>query len=115
MPASPFHGIFFNPSDSNHARIRKILSPGFSEKAIRERQDIIQSYVTLLIQKLRERSGNPVDILELFECTGVDVSTRLAFGKSIDALWVTSGFERLLFDCRLTMATERLQKYRKSW
>lgn len=86
MPASPFHGIFYNPSDSNHARIRKILSPGFSEKAIRERQYIIQSYVTLLMQRLRESAEKPIDILELFECAGVDVSTRLAFGKSVDAL-----------------------------
>jgi len=88
MPPSPngFYGIFQNPSDADHSRIRKILSPGFSEKAIREKQDIFQGYITLLVQTLQQGAGKPVDILSLFDCVGADVSGRLAFGQDFQAM-----------------------------
>jgi cytochrome P450 len=51
------YGLFHNPSDAEHAQIRKLLSTGFSEKAIRDREGIIQGYISLLIERFRERAG----------------------------------------------------------
>ena len=82
------YGIFSNPSDTEHNRIRKLLSPGFSEKAIREKEYLIQSYVSLLIERLREKAsaGERVDMNWWLDCLGADTAGHLAYGESFHAL-----------------------------
>ncbi|KAH9209845.1 cytochrome P450, partial [Leptodontidium sp. 2 PMI_412] len=82
------NGLFHNPSDAEHAQIRKLLSTGFSEKAIRDREGIIQGYISLLIERFRERAerAEKVDVTWWFDCLGADLAGKLGYGESFGAL-----------------------------
>lgn len=56
--------IFAAPSP-RHGELRRLLSHGFSEKALRAQESIIQSYLDLFIARLRSLSekGGPIDIV----------------------------------------------------
>lgn len=47
---------------------------------------MVLSYVDLLIQRLRENSGKPQDLMALFNWTTFDLIGDLAFGESFDCL-----------------------------
>jgi cytochrome P450 len=79
--------IFSDPNHTTHAQKRKILSPGFSDKAMRDREEAVQSYVSLVMLGLRETpTGEQTDLLKWFDCLGIDVVSRLSFGESFHAL-----------------------------
>ncbi|KAH7413024.1 cytochrome P450 [Cadophora sp. MPI-SDFR-AT-0126] len=82
------YGVFHNPSDADHARIRKLLSTGFSEKAIRDRESIIQGYISTLIRKLIEKAdmGEKLDATWWFDCLGADIAGHFGYGESFNAL-----------------------------
>ena len=54
-----------NANDRDHTRFRKALSHGFSERALREQEGLIQGYVDLLVGKLKgvAREGKEVDLV----------------------------------------------------
>ena len=91
-----------------HTRIRKLISRGFSEKALQEQEAFIQTYTRLLIDKLQAhaKAGRSVDIGEYIQFATVDIAGDLIFGEPFDCLareeahqWVkvTFGFfKRLL-------------------
>lgn len=56
--------IFAAPS-KRHGELRRLLSHGFSEKALRSQETIIQYYLDLLVARLRKLSekGEPIDIV----------------------------------------------------
>lgn len=56
--------IIFAPAH-RHGQLRRLLSHGFSEKALRFQEPIIQGYLDLFIRRLRDLSakGNDVDIV----------------------------------------------------
>ena len=41
--------------------MRKVLSPGFTQRALKSQEPIIQKYVGLLIERLREQTNGKVD------------------------------------------------------
>jgi cytochrome P450 len=41
-----------------HGRIRRFMDPAFSEKAALQQESILQSYVSILLNKLRDRSSS---------------------------------------------------------
>ena len=51
------HSIL-SANDADHARYRRLLSHAFSEKALRQQEDLIQSYIALLVQRLRTRASS---------------------------------------------------------
>ena len=59
------HSII-NANDKDHARFRKALSHGFSERALREQEGLIKSYVDLLVEKLRgvAKAGGEADMVK---------------------------------------------------
>ncbi|RDL42248.1 uncharacterized protein BP5553_02227 [Venustampulla echinocandica] len=96
------HGLLGEPDDSKHARMRRNLSHGFSEKALRDQEPIIKSYVDLLIQRLHENSKEPVDVVKWFNFITFDIIGDLTFGESFECLktsqvhfWVQSIFLHL--------------------
>lgn len=101
--------------NTSHARIRKLLSRGFSETALREQENFIQTYVRLLIDTLHThaQARRPVDIGEYIQFATVDIAGDLIFGEPFDCLsrqeahqWVkvTFGFfKRLLTIAAWTM------------
>lgn len=58
------YSIFAAPSD-RHRNLRRLLSHGFSEKALRSQEVIIQDYLDLFIRRLRDLSatGQTIDIV----------------------------------------------------
>ena len=46
-------------NDTDHARIRRLLSHAFSEAALREQEPLLNSYFDLLVNKLYSRSQEP--------------------------------------------------------
>ena len=82
-----------NPED--HARIRKLLSHGFTEHALKTQEPIVQKYVDLLIERLCERAAAPeavngngavLDIVPWLNYTTFDIFGDLGFGESFDCL-----------------------------
>ena len=54
-PVNGVHSIVSTPNP-DHSRMRRLLSHAFSEKALREQEPLLQSYVDTLMQKLREQT-----------------------------------------------------------
>ena len=98
-----------DPAD--HQRMRKLLDHGFSEKALAEQEPIVQSYVNLLIKRLREcatangkSEGGVVDIVKWYNFTTFDIVGDLGFGEPFDCLkngtyhtWVATIFTHFKF------------------
>ncbi|KAJ6016850.1 hypothetical protein N7451_000229 [Penicillium sp. IBT 35674x] len=77
-------------SESEHARLRKILAPGFSEKYAMEQEPFIQSYVDKLFEKLNGLLQNDktstVDVVEWLNYLAFDVIGDLTWGSSFGCL-----------------------------
>ncbi|KAH7071327.1 cytochrome P450 monooxygenase-like protein [Paraphoma chrysanthemicola] len=91
-------------NDRDHVRIRRLLNYAFSEQALRSQESIINSYITLLISKLKRRAsqGNSVDIVKYLNFTTFDITGDLSFDESFGALeseehneWVATLFTML--------------------
>ncbi len=46
-------------NEKDHARFRRLLAHAFSEKALRDQEPILQTYVSLLISRMHELSNGP--------------------------------------------------------
>ena len=70
----------------NHGRQRRLLAHGFSEKALREQESIINKYIDLLISRLHQRCSDPVDMTEWYNWTTFDIIGDLSFGEPFGCL-----------------------------
>ncbi|KAI4213867.1 MAG: hypothetical protein LQ351_003562 [Letrouitia transgressa] len=81
-----------NANDADHSRFRRLLSHAFSENALRQQEPLLQSYVDLLISKLREQvtasttSAAKIDLVKWFNFVTFDISGDLSFGESFQSL-----------------------------
>lgn len=68
--------------------MRRNLSHAFSDKALRQQETLIQSYVDLLVHRLSEKAqkGNDVDIMRWYNYTTFDIITDLSFGEPLYCL-----------------------------
>jgi cytochrome P450 len=59
-----------------HGRLRKIFSHAFSEKALREQEDIVHEYVDMFIERIGEygQGKNGIDMVKWYNFTTFDVS-----------------------------------------
>ncbi|KIN00076.1 hypothetical protein OIDMADRAFT_55967 [Oidiodendron maius Zn] len=78
-------------NEADHSRQRRLLSHAFSDKALREQEVLIRSYVDLLISKLREittagNSGVKIDLVRWYNYTTFDMIGDLTFGESFGCL-----------------------------
>lgn len=75
-------------SRERHARLRKILSHGFSAKAMMDQEPIFQHYVNLLIDRLHTAcETNPVqDIISWYNWVTFDIIGDLTFGEPFGCL-----------------------------
>lgn len=85
-----------------HARHRRTLAHAFSDKALREQEPLIKQYVDLLMQRLREKNGEKLDLTAWFNYCTFDLIGDLAFGESFNCLrdsqyhpWITLIFSNL--------------------
>jgi cytochrome P450 len=77
--------------DTDHHRIRRLISHAFSEKALREQEPLLQAYVGTLINRLSDQVkagwGNAVvDLVKWYSWTTFDIVGDLGFGESFDCL-----------------------------
>ncbi|KAI1183022.1 cytochrome P450 [Nemania serpens] len=69
---------------SHHARVRRVLSPAFSEKALRAQEPLLQQYADLAIARCRQ--ATQLDLAQLFNFTTFDIMADFAFGESLHML-----------------------------
>ena len=94
-PQSPKGGPYtlISADEPTHARLRRALSPAFSEKALREQNEVVEKYARLMINKLRSivAADAPngeviVDLMDWFNYAAFDIVGDLSFGESFDCL-----------------------------
>ena len=79
-----------DPAD--HERMRRLLDHGFTPRALKAQEPIIQSYVELLITKLKAHAavggaeGVVLDIVRWYNFTTFDIVGDLGFGEPFDCL-----------------------------
>lgn len=90
-----------HPSDEQHARLRRIFSPAFSEQALRRQAGMLTRYADALVARIRADSeaGGAVDVVRVFNYATFDITTELVFGESLGMLadgeyvpWVANVF-----------------------
>ncbi|KFA77429.1 hypothetical protein S40288_03084 [Stachybotrys chartarum IBT 40288] len=104
----PAHPTIIDATREHHSKIRRLISNGFSDKSMRQQENVLASYVKLFIEGLRKNSPGPVDLVEWYNLTGkfttFDIIGHLAFAESFDCLtsskyhpWVSMIFSTLNF------------------
>lgn len=89
--------------DDDHARMRKVFAPAFSNRALKQQEPLFLKYVDLLVTKLkeglREDSNQKFDLVRLYNFTSFDIMGDLTFGEPLYMLekaqydpWVTAIF-----------------------
>ncbi|KAH9219182.1 putative cytochrome P450 [Leptodontidium sp. 2 PMI_412] len=76
--------------DADHARMRKLLSHAFSDSALRQQEDLLTPYFSLLVTRLKEQIDGPnagkVDIKNWYNFLTFDIIGDMSFGESFHAL-----------------------------
>lgn len=94
----------FRADNVAHARQRKLVSHAFSDKALREQEDLLKGYARLLVKKLTETvaKDGQVDIVSWYNFTTFDIMADLTFGEPLQLLegsqytpWVRAFFDHL--------------------
>jgi cytochrome P450 len=78
-----------NGNYEEHARYRRLYSPGFSLRSLREQEPMIQGYVNMFINGLVracEHGETPVDMVQWFNWVTFDIIGDLAFGEPFGCL-----------------------------
>lgn len=78
-----------NGNHEEHARYRRLYSPGFSARSLREQEPLIQTYVHMFIDGLMRActdGESVVDMVQWFNFVTFDIIGDLAFGESFGCL-----------------------------
>lgn len=107
--------ILSTPSNADHSRYRRLLSSGFSERAIRDQEAVLKTYIDLLIQGLHQRAKEgPQDMVAWFNWTTFDVIGDLTFDRPFDCLRNQAYHEWIPFvsgGVKATMIRSELARY----
>jgi cytochrome P450 len=71
--------------DVNHARQRRLVSAGFSDRALKEQEALLKKYVDVLIDKLRN-SQTKANMTDWFNFTVFDIMADLTFAEPLHLL-----------------------------
>lgn len=69
-----------------HARVRRLFSPGFSDRALKQQEPLFRKYTDLLASKLLHLAGQPVDVTVMTNLTTFDIMAELTFGEPLGLL-----------------------------
>ncbi|RAL15170.1 cytochrome P450 [Aspergillus homomorphus CBS 101889] len=74
--------------EDEHPRLRHMLAPAFSTKALQEQETILQRNVDLLIGQMHDRAArnDTVDLKTWYNFTSFDIVGDFAFGQSFGSL-----------------------------
>ncbi|KAK7398545.1 hypothetical protein QQX98_012093, partial [Neonectria punicea] len=100
-----FETTILGANREDHRRFRRILSSGFSAKAMQDQQPLMMKYVDLLLQRLHENCDDgkkALDLVSWYNFTTFDIIGDLAFGQSFGCLdnsnyhpWVSLIFQSI--------------------
>ncbi|KAJ6150089.1 hypothetical protein N7471_001288 [Penicillium samsonianum] len=113
-PAGGVNGMANTPSDTDHARMRRELVSGFSERSVRAQENLLTRHISQLVVRLRERvldtqkegpGTREANMSLLLNATTYDIITDLTFGESANTLeqetdWI--GFVMPMVKARIT-------------
>ena len=88
-PVPPIGSNIIVANDVDHSRYRKTLSHAFSEKALAQQEDLLQGYIDLLINRLKEvilTDRTAQDLSKWYNWTTFDVIADLIFGEPFGCL-----------------------------
>jgi len=89
-------------NNADHARIRRLLAHAFSDRALREQEDIMKQYIDLFMERITEaaNAGEALDMVSWYNFTTFDIIGDLAFGEPFGSLnkgvlhpWIRMIFE----------------------
>ncbi|KAJ3579139.1 hypothetical protein NPX13_g1417 [Xylaria arbuscula] len=85
---------------AHHSRLRRVLSPPFSEKALKAQEPLLQKYVNLVVARGREMYE--LDMTEMMNFAMFDIMAEFAFGESLNMVesgqysdWVAKVFNSI--------------------
>lgn len=87
--------------NESHAQQRKLVAHAFSDKALKEQEGILKTYVKLLVKQLAKASeeNGEVDMVKFYNYTTFDIMADLTFGEPLGLLhnskynaWITALF-----------------------
>ncbi|KAJ5711183.1 hypothetical protein N7488_005339 [Penicillium malachiteum] len=92
-PPGQLEAHMINASEAHHSRQKRLLTHAFSERALRDHESLIMSYIDLFIQKIRtvadrRQSGNLEEWLNFLT---FDIVGDLAFGEPFGC-WKSSDY-----------------------
>lgn len=82
VPGEPSSIMSF--AEDSHAKYRRAFMPGFTEKAVREQAGMVEGYVGLMVEKIKERCRGGeavVNVVDRFDWCLFDISGDLSFGS----------------------------------
>lgn len=90
----PLNGAdsLFTAEGHTHSRMRRTFANGFSDRALREQSPIIESYVNLLIHRLRKEGAKAaakkenLNMAKYYGYAALDIIADLTFGESFHGL-----------------------------
>ncbi|KAK7936137.1 hypothetical protein PG985_001632 [Apiospora marii] len=100
----PINGVrhMITAAQEEHTRVRRIFSPAFSERALKQQEPLIRKYVGQLVRYLDQTAGEQVNLVDLLNFTTFDIMGDLTFGQPLGLLdnigytpWVASSFKAL--------------------
>lgn len=73
-PVNGAHSIV-TAGDADHSRGRRILSHAFSDRALKEQQDILEHYTAKLVEQLSNASSSAdaIDMVKMWNCATVSI------------------------------------------
>jgi cytochrome P450 len=100
--------------DESHTRQRKIFTPAFSDRALRQQEPLFLKYTDLLISKLKEGlqedPKKEFDMVQMFSFTTFDVMGDLTFGEPLHMLdknswdpWVSIVFDGIKMGSKMSI------------
>lgn len=76
--------------DADHSRQRKIFTPAFSDRALKQQEPLFLKYTQQLVAKLKEsieqNPEKPFDMVRMYNFTTFDIMGDLTFGEPLHML-----------------------------
>ena len=80
------YSTFMSNERAHHSAFRRLIGPGFSEKALLGQEPIIRKWADTFIDSLLKRTDKPIDLVLFFHWATLDVMGDLTFGESFGCL-----------------------------
>ncbi|KAK8065042.1 cytochrome P450 [Apiospora hydei] len=100
----PINGVrhLITASQEDHARVRRIFSPAFSDRSLKQQEPLFRKYADQVVRHLAKTAGQQTNLVDLFNFTTFDIMGDLTFGQPLGLLdnnkytpWVASSFEAI--------------------